>query len=476
MNRIKSLFVLFISILAGISTVLAQQNVYDLRKCVDLAVENNISLKMSKLGVEMQRNNYTQSRASLLPTFNANASHGYNWGQTVDLYTNQFASERVQTNNFYIQSGVTVFNGFRLLNLVNQQSLELRAKMYDCDKTRNDIMLNVATAYLQVLYCTEQLNIAQGQSDITKQQISRMEQFVDNGLRSKDELLLLEAQLASEMVTTVKAKSALDIANLTLSQIMNIPDETDFVIVKPDLGSPESTPVMLMDPQDIFLYANDHLPQIKSAEVMVKSSEAGLKAAKGAVYPSLHLSASMGTGFSGARKDYNYTLSGFEPNGMFTSSLDTVYAPVFDVSEKLRPFGDQINDNFNQSVALYLTIPLFNGLQTRTSVKNAELMAMNAQYSLELQKQQLMQEIQQAHADAAAALTSYLATKKSFEAMKESFSYAEEKYNIGLMSSTDYHDAKNRLMSAESQMLVARFELVFKSKLLDFYMGREIYF
>lgn len=451
-----------------------QTPVYDLSTCIDLAVQNNISLKVARLGVEMQKNNMQQARAAMLPTLNANASHGYNWGQTVDLYTNQFASERVQTNNFYVQSGVTLFNGFRLLNIAAQQHAGLTAKRLDCDKAANDIMLNVATAYLQVLYNTEQLAVAEGQCSITRQQVTRIKQLVETGMRPKGELLTLEAQLASEEASVVRAENLLSMSYLILSQLLNLDPGTTFQVMKPESTGKEPAETLLLSPVEIFRYANDHLPQVQSASLQVRMADLGLKAAKGGVLPSLHLNASMGTGFSGARKDYTYSVAGYKPNGMFTSGFDTVYAPVLDVQEALRPFGKQLNDNFNQSVAVYLTVPIFNNLQNQTSIRNAELNLTNARFNQELQQQQLFQEIQQAHADAGAALKTYLAARKSWEALKESFAYAEERFNVGMVSSLEFNEAKNRLMASEAQMLAARYEYIFKTSLLNFYMGKDI--
>lgn len=467
----KTLLVL--SLLASLS-LKSQSDVYDLQQCIDLAVNNNITLKVSRLNVEMQRNSLQQAKAALLPTLTANATHGYNWGQTIDLYTNQFASERVQSNNFYLQSGVTLFNGFRLLNMASQQQYNLMAKQLESDKSLNDIMLNVATAYMQVLYSIEQLAIADGQLSITRQQVARTAQLVEGGMLAKGELLSIEAQFASEEVNQVRAKNALNLAYLTLAQIMNIPAGTSFTIETPDLNTVAVSETLLLNPVDIFMVALDNQPQIKGSELMVKSADAAVKIARGASIPSLYLSASLGTGFSGARKDYSPILTGYEPNGMVTSGFDTVYAPTFDLNESLIPFGTQISDNFNQSVSLYLTIPIFNGLQNYNGVKNAQLSLANARYSQDLQKQQLMQEIQQAHADATAALKNYQAAKKSLEALRESFGYATERFTVGMINSLEYNDAKNRLMASEAQVLGARYEYVFKTKLLDFYMGKEI--
>jgi outer membrane protein len=456
-------------------SAIAQTPVYNLQQCIDLAVNNNVSLKISRLSVEMQQGVLHQTKASMLPTLSGNASHGYNWGQTIDLYTNQFASERVQSNNFYLQSGVTVFNGFRLLNMAAQQQKTLMARKYDTDKALNDIMVNVATAYLQVLYSLEQTNISEGQLAITQMQLARTAQLVEGGMLARGDLLAIEAQLAAEEVNLIRARNAQDMAYLTLAQMMNVPPGSVFAIETPDLEKIEISQTLLLDPMQILSFALDNQPQVKSAELMVESAESGVKAAKGAALPGIFLSASLGTGYSGARKSYEYSYAGYKPNGMITSGFDTVFAPEFDITESLIPFRKQVNDNFNQSVSVYLTIPIFNGLQNATAIKNAQISLASSKYTLELEKQQLYQEIQQAHADASAALKNYQATRKSMSALKESFLYATERFNVGMINSLEYNDAKNRLIAAEAQMLSARYEVVFKTRLLEFYMGKEIH-
>lgn len=477
MKRNLSLFIWIILISIMITNVPgnAQTPVYNLKQCIDLAVSNNISLKISRLNVEMQQGVLQQTKASMFPTLSGNASHGYNWGQTIDLYTNQFASERVQSNNFYLQSGVTVFNGFRLLNLASQQQKILMARKYDTDKVLNDIMVNVATAYLQVLYSLEQTNISEGQLAITQMQLARTVQLVEGGMLARGDLLAIEAQLAAEEVNLIRARNAQQMAYLTLAQMMNVAPGSEFAIETPDLEKIEMSQTLLLDPLQILSFALDNQPQVKSAELMVGSAESGIKAARGAALPAIFLSASLGTGYSGARKAYTYSYAGYKPNGMITSGFDTVFAPEFNVSESLIPFGKQINDNFNQSVSVYLTIPIFNGLQNATGIKNAQISLASSKYTLELEKQQLFQEIQQAHADASAAMKNYQATQKSMSALKEAFLYATERFNVGMINSLEYNDAKNRLIAAEAQMLSARYEVVFKTRLLEFYMGKEIH-
>lgn len=473
-KALLSILIISLTVLNPLINLYGQVAVYDLTKCIETAISNNISYKISNLDVEMQRHALTQSRASILPSLSVNASHGYNWGQTVDLYTNEFATERVQTNNFYIQSGFTLFNGFRLLNTVRQQHLNLMARKLDGDNTLNEIILNVSTAYMQVLYSYEQLSVSKGQVDITRQQAEQTRTMVEGGMMARGEILSIEAQLAAEEVNLVRSQNSLDMALLALSQIMNMPPGKEFEIFIPNIEDVEISGSLLLNPQHIYNMALEIQPDIKSAEINVNSAETGVQIAKGSILPSLYISASIGTGFSGARKDYSQIFAGYQPTGMFTSAFDTVYAPVFSVSESLRPFGTQLNDNFNQTVAIYLSIPIFNGLQTNTDIRRSKIAFEHAKYNLDLTKQKLLQEITQAHADAVAAFKNYEAAKKSVTALEESFKYTSEKFNIGMINSLEYNDSKNRLTAAESQMLGARYEYIFKTKLLDFYMGKDI--
>ncbi len=475
MKRLFKCIIMSFMLLSFSSVLSGQQRLWDLTACIDYAIEHNNSIKMQQLTIDVEALDLKQSKAVMLPTLTANATHGYNWGQTVDMYTNEFASSRVQTNNFYVQSGYTVFNGFALLNTVKQHQYNLMSKRLEADKAKNDIMLNVATAYLQVLFSYEQYAIASQQRDLSIQQVDRTRQLVSAGALAKGELLAVEAQLANEELAVINAENSLDIAYLTLAQLMNLSEDIDFTIVKPIIELPIDSDALTLDATSIFNVALDKQPEVAAAYVGVESAQTGLKISRGKALPSLHLSASIGTGYSGARKEfYDYTITGYQPTMLVTGTGEIVYEPVLEYNEKIKPFGSQIDDNFNQSVALYLSVPLFNGLQNHSNIQRTKIAMEQAALDLEITKQQLQKEIQQAYADARAALKRYEATQGSVEALQESFEYANEKFDVGMITSFEYNDAKNKLAAAEADLISAKYEFVFKVKVLDFYLGNPM--
>ncbi len=468
--------ILTITIINFISCSVISQENWSLERCITYAYDNNIYLKQQELSVEIAEVDLSQSKAAMYPNLNVSASHAYNYGQTIDLYTNTFATERVQSNNFYISSSITVFNGFQLLNQVRQNQLSLKASRYDLDKLKDDIALQIATAYLNILYNREYLEVARGQQEITKQQVNRTSRMVEAGTLAKGNLLTLEAQLANEELQLVNAHNQLDLAKLTLAQMLDLPDAGKFDIEDPNVSIREGEG-LLNTPQQVYALAVQNLPEIKSAELSVDISEKTLAIARGASAPSLSLNGSYGTGYSGASQE----LTGFSLNGEVDTigyTLDGsnawVGTPGYELEYDVIPFWEQIDDNLNQSVGLYLNIPIFNGMATRATINKAKLNMKNAAYNLELAKNDLYKTIQQAHADANAALNEYSATQKSLEAQKESFKYAEQKFNVGLISTTEYNEAKNMLITAESELLQAKYNYIFKKTVLDFYMGKPL--
>lgn len=464
--------------LAGLMTSagIAQQP-WTLEQCINHALTNNLQLKQQMLLVESAKADVLQSKVDLLPGITGNASHAYNYGQTVDRYTNQFATSRVQSNNFYLQSGVTLFNGFQKLNLIKQNQLNLMATEQDADKYMNDMSVNIATFYMQVLFYKELVQIRGNQLEITRQQVQRMRKLVDAGSMAAGDLLTIEAQLSGEESALITAENDLEISLLTLSQLLDLPSTIGFDIVVPQLEI-EADPRLAGTPDEVFNYALGHMPEIKAAEYRLQGSERQLARAKGSYYPSLALSGSWGTGYSGASQILDQATTGdpqligyaLNPGG---EPLD-VYTPGFSYTYKTKPWGDQIKDNNNQTIGLYLTIPILNGWQTRTMVSKAKLSVENSRLDLELQRMMLRKTIQQAWSDARASLKNYYASLKKRDATQEAFRYAEQKFNVGVMNSVDYNNAKKDMTNAESEVLQSKFDFIFKKTVLDFYMGKPL--
>jgi outer membrane protein len=443
---------LTLSLLFAISFIaLHAQEKWSLQKCVDHALTNNIQIKQRSLTIESANADILQSKLIMLPDLNGFANHGYNFGKSVDRYTNQFATERVQSDNFNLSSSVTLFGGFQKVNQLRQNKLNLKANQYDLDKFMDDISLTIATSYLQILFYQELLKNAESQLDITMQQVDRMKKMVDAGTAAQGNYFNLEAQRASEELSVVDAQNNLDLAYLTLTQLLDLPSTENFAIEVPEL-SVQGKPALVSNADDIFLFATQNQPDIKSSEVKLQSSDLNISRARGAMMPSLSLGGSWGTGYSSAIK---------------------IQDPITLLSVD-KPWNDQINDNNNKSFYLNLSVPIFNGWQGRTAVSKARIGVKDAEYALESNKLNLRKTIQQAYADALASLKKYNSATTKVDASKESFKYSDQKFTVGMLNSVDYNNAKKDLAVAESELLQAKFEYIFKTTVLDFYMGKPL--
>lgn len=458
----RSTVILFFAIIStNIFQVQAQDKQWSIQNCIDYAFENNITIKQQKLNAEYSENEYLRSKVQILPNLNGNASHNYNFGRSVDPYTNQFSEENVMSDNFSLSSSVTIFNGLQNLNTIKKNKYNLMANLEDVEKAKNDIALNIAAAYLQILLNEELLGVAQDQLGISQLQVERTKKLVDAGSLAKGSLLEIESQAAFEGLQVVNRQNQLDFSYLSIVQLLDIDSVGGFVIEQPQIEEPEKENYIPSINQ-VYLESSQTLPQIKSAEYNLKSSEKDLAIAKGTRSPRLTLSGGYGTGYSDAREKYvlDGTINPATGSPNFTS---VNYA-----------FKDQLKDNGSKSLAFGLSIPIFNGWQTNTAISNAKISVLNSEYTLELTKNQLYKEIQQAHADAKAALNKYIATKKSVTFMEESFRYTQQKFDVGMVNSVDYNVAKNQLLKVKSDLLQAKYEYVFKLKILDFYRGNPI--
>lgn len=453
----------------------AQTETWSLEKCVLYAIENNIQVKQMELNSEVNSNIHFQSKLGALPNLNAGATHSWSFGRALDETTYEFTKDQtVMSDNIYLSSTVTLFNGLQTLNSIKQSKYDLMASLENVGKIKNDISLSIALAYLQILLNIELLEVTNNQLGITNQQIERTSQLVEAGSLPQGNLLEIQAQAAAEELQQVNAQNQLDISYLTLTQFLELDSVGDFKIEIPDLPLPEER-FLLESVYDIYSDAERILPQVKSADYQLKSSEVGLDIARGARSPRLSFTGSYGTRYSNILKSYNLvegqTTDPF-PIGTVDGTGDLVYSiPQPLVVAGDYPFGNQFTDNATYGVQFNLTIPIFNGWQTNTMISNAKINVLNSKYNLEYTKNLLYKEIQQAYADAVASLKKYRASEKAVSSMEESFRYTEQKFNVGIVTSVDYNTAKNQLTSAQSDLLQSKYEYIFKTKVLEFYRG-----
>ncbi len=468
----QNLFCLFFCLF--LSSFFAQS--WDLKSCIDYAVKHNIQLKQSDISRQINHNNYEQSKANVLPTINLGAAHTYNFGKTIDRFTNTFANTQVLSQNFFVSSNVVLFSGFSQYNNIKANEYNYLSGVERLKQQQNELALSVANAYLNVLF-TEELNgIAKNQVQMSKDQLERTKKLVNAGSVAKSVQLDVETQLANEEANLVSAENNYKMALLNLVQLMNLDSlSSSFNVSRPNIDI-EGEILLNDNVEQLYQKALYAMPDVKAGEYSFMSSEKNLASARGRMAPTLSLNGSLGTGTSGLAKDIKgVNLTGFDTTAITTGG-DFVLSPKYQLITETKPFADQFRDNVNKSFGLTLTIPLFNGLQTYTSVKNAKLNVLNAKLNLDLAKQNLYKNIVQAYTGAKAALAKYQANKKSLEASQESFIYAEQRFNAGTLNALDYNMAKNRLLNAQSNLLQSKYEYVMRMKILDFYQGKELQF
>jgi len=449
----KFLSLVLAVILSAGGFIFSQQKEWSLEECIRYAIDNNIQIKQQVLQTQVRENTLEQSKLNLLPTINGRADHNYSFNRTLDQTTYQYVDQNGQSNQFYLGGSLNLFNGLQNYNTIKKNKYQLTASELDLQSIKDNISLNIALAYLQIILNNELVKVTDNQLQITKQQIEKTRKMFDAGSIAKGNLLQIEAQAASEEMQLINMKNQLDISYLTLTQMLELQSPEGFRIVTPEISIDTNT-VISGKVDEIFAQAQGLRPEIKSAELNLTSSEMDLKIAQGGRSPRLSMSHSMSTMYSNIRKK----LLGVDP---------VTFQPEYGEY----PFPDQISDNLNYGFGFSLTLPILNGWQVNKNIANSRINIDNYRYNLEGEKKKLYKTIQQAYADAVASLKKYAASMKAVASMEESFRYTEQKFNVGMVTPVDYNAAKTQLLNAQSDMSQAKYEFIFKIKVLDFYKG-----
>lgn len=464
------------------STGGAAQEVWTLQRCIDHAFEHNLSLQEARLGEVSAAIGEEAALGAFLPSLNASASHGYNFGQTIDPFTNQFATARIRSNSFGLSSGVVLFNGFtNHLNLERARLAALRADV-GVEQVGNNLALTIAAAYLNVLFQDEFIKVAEVNRAASARQVERVARLVEAGAAAPADLLDVQAQLAGDEANVVATENAAYLARLNLTQLLQLPSSaaSGFQVARPSDDDLERL-VVPGSPDAAVQHALSNFPEIKAAEYAVEDALIGERLAAAGRMPRAFMSYSMGTGYSGARQtpignptteeialgtvNINDTLS-------FLLTTEQTYYENFETVA----FGDQVRDNRNQSLFFSLSVPIFNGFSVRSNMKRAEVESLRADYRLEQARQTLTQTVEQAWADALAAKSTLDAQERALSAAELAFANAETRFEAGSATALDYADARARLDNARVNRLRALYDLAFKSRILDFYSGAPLTF
>lgn len=470
MNKFCLLISLFfLSPLAGFS-----QTSWTLEECINYALENNITVKQSEAQLQIASNNLTQSKLSLLPSINGSASNNFNFGRSIDPFTNTFATQQIRSNNFNVTGNLLLFNGLQSQNTIKQRMADKKATKADLKATKNNIALNIANAFLQVVLNDEVVAINKEQVNTTKQQLERTKKLVEAGRSAINAELDIRAQLASEKLNLVNAENQLKLSYLTLWQLMLKEPNNEDKIVKPGLN--QSFDVLRpYVAADVYSNFATGAPEISAAKQRILSSNYSYKVAQGSRSPSIRINGSISTVYSESFK----TLGNFETLGtreLFTDLNGNPVVVPYQVptTSDITPFGEQLNNNLGRFIGISMNIPILNGWQVNTAIKNAKTNIKIAELNFKQAENNLFREVSTAITAYDAAKAQFESAKENLDAQKKSFEFAEARNKAGLMNFAEFALIKNNFTRAEITLAQAQYELLFRMKTIEFYNTGKI--
>jgi outer membrane protein len=437
---------LYIIGIVGIASTASAQEAWTLRQCIDYAIEHNVTIRQAEVAAKQSAVEANTAKWARLPNLNASASQSYNWGRTQtaikDEQTGDYSTVYINTSshgtNMSVSSSIPIFTGFELPNSYELAKLNLKAALADLDKAKEDMAINIASAYLQALFNKELHQVAVGQLALSREQHHRIARLNELGKAAATEVADAKSRVAQDELSVVQADNNYKLALLDLSQLIELETPEGFQIAAPAV---KMNPGMLTPPDEIYNIALGEKAAVQAAKYRLEGSKHSIRIA----------------------------LSGYYPTINFSGSLSTNYYSTID-----RTFKQQMGDNFGKYVGLSMSVPIFNRFSTRNRVRSARLQQQNYTLQLEGVKKSLYKEIQQAWYSAVAAESKYNSSTTAAQASQESFGLVAERYNNGKATAVEYNEAKQNLVQAQSNELQAKYEYLFRTKILDFYKGIEI--
>lgn len=447
-----------------------------LKDALDLAYSNNLDVQQARLQAENAGIDLRQARQNRLPQLNASIEHGSNQGRSIDPFTNSYLNQRIDYANYGASTGIVVFNGLAINHNIQQQKLALRAGKEEVQQAKDELTLNVMNAYLAVLTAQDLLEQIRIQTLLSSKQVERLAILYEEGAVPPAQYFDLKGQLANDEITQVNTKNDLDAAKLTLCQRMNIPYDSSMQLerVRPEdfLQAYEGTA------SSIYNTALNQLAAIKAVQLRTESAEKGVKAWRSQLWPTLSLNAGLFTNYSSAARTA-LLLRTVEQQTKDFVDVGGVRTPVFTTSDQFDmqkiSYTDQFKNNYSTNINLGLRIPIVNAFITRNRVQRAKIDVKNAELVESTTRIQLQQQVEQAHLNMKATYNRYLALVRQVDAFQESFRTAEARFTEGVINSVEYLTAKNNLDRANINLIVARYEYVLRTRVLDFYQGKPVW-
>jgi outer membrane protein len=464
---------------ASAATAVAPSRV-NLQQCIDIARQNNLSIRQGQLTTESTALQLRQSQLNQLPNAVFQGGESRSGGRNIDPRTNQFVQQSITSGNYQLSSSATLFSGFILKNTIKQNDLALQATRQELRTTENNISLNVAQFYLNVLTNTEQLVAAQRQADVTRAQLSRTERLVAAGSLPEANLYDLRAQLANNELDIVNAQNNVDLAKVSLLQVMNVPINLAIEVEPVAVPDPTVAPYA-QTVQQIYEIAERSLPEVAGTDLRVRAANMGVEVAKGGLFPTVTINGNLSTLYSSAAQQQilNGQVSQ-QPLPYFATTADGKQLPIFATVQGYDltglPVGTQFGNNLNRSVSLSLRMPIFQAYQAKNRIASARIQQQGAELTAQNVRLQLRQQIETAYTTLRASANRYIATQSQVTSLEKAFAVSESRLNAGAINATDYNVAKSNLDRARASLIQSRYDYVFRTKILDFYQNKPLSF
>ncbi len=451
-----------------------------LENAIDIALKNNLSVKQNNLQLEQSKNTYDQSKWSKYPSINGGSNFNLFAGRNINPYTNGIITNTVGSNGFGLSGSMMIFDGYQTRNNIVANQLNMEASKLDLQAIKNQITLNIVIAYLNLLSQEDLLAIAQGQLTVSQAQLDRTQKLVNAGSLPETNLYDIKAQLANDELSVVNAENAIISAKLTLSQLMNIGSNRNFEITRVAVPNPEMQPYPY-SAAEVYEVAQSFMANVQAADMRVKVAQKSVLVAKGLKLPTITASASLNSSYSTAAENVNVTQKIIEQEAGYVNVSGIkypviAYYPTTTSSFEKIPYFRQLGGNGNSSIGFNVRVPIFNGYNTKFRLNSAQIQQKQSELQAENIRVSLRQEIDQAFVNLSNASKKYMAISNQVRALEVAFKASEAKFNVGSLNALDYNIAKSNLDRAKINQIQAKYDYIFRIKILDFYQNKPLSF
>lgn len=460
-----------------LSISLFGQEIWSLQRCVQHALDNSLSLQQSRLDLKQSEIDLNTAKLERIPSVSASSGYTFSFGKRIDPTTNDFINQQFNNQNMSLNAGVVVYNGGRIRNQIRQAQLDRRAARFESEQMENDIALEVAQSYLAILFAIENSSNARRSLEESRAQLDQIEKMIQAGSRPKNARLDLIAQEAQNEQLLIAAENEIELSYLTLKHLLQLDDTYDLQIEAPDVNVPADYNAEALDAQQIYEQALEWQPRVRAGDLRRENAEIGVLLAKTTMLPNISIGGSLLSNYSSLARRQGDLIGSrlLSQPGIFINGEPVsfeVQSPTFDFNKV--SYLDQLDENFGYGFGVSLNIPIFSQGQGKAGLESAELNVVRTEITNKQVKNELKTEIQRSVADVKAAKKQYEAAIRTAEATRVAYEDTQKRFDLGVANSFELTTAQNILDQAEVDLLISKYDYIFKTKVLDYYQGKPI--